>query len=327
MAVFFAANAFWWAYRAGATISRAYLNWEAGRRGTTLEAAFESARFRASRGQLSGDQVLLLRFVESNNRWAWTDSQSFALDTSAFATAGLGLLAKVGLGNRILTVLGIKHAPTAGVIIDGMIDAVGSMLTGGEGRLPGVGDTLKAALEVLRGVQQTDLVKHGTAVVTATVKLGSLIQPFLGAPVSPLRAVAAIPAIINAGAKLFGAILGLWGVVEPLLPEPKPKPATGMRGDPPLTDPVFRNALAEIEEEPPAPPPPPPADPVDVILPDRVGRKIGGIGVTIFPDGDPAIDSRDRTAFVRMFSNSFGGTGGSLRALKEDRAGTIFPFG
>ncbi len=251
MPVFFAANAFWWAYRAGATISRAYLNWEAGRRGTTVEAAFEQARFRAARGQLSTDEVLLLRFVQFNDRFKWTDPQDFALDTSAVATAGLGMLAKVGLGNRILTTFGVKNAPTAGVIIDGIIDAVGAMLTGGKSPFPGVGDIVKAALEVLTGAQQTDLVKRGTAVVAATVKFGKLIQPFLGGPVSPLALVTAVPAIVKAAVDLFGSLLGLWGVVEESLPEPKP--GRGMRGDPPLTDPVFRNALAAIERKAPRP--------------------------------------------------------------------------
>lgn len=330
MAAWFAANALWWGYRAGATISRVMLDHFAAQRGMTLEEGFANARLKAQFGQISGDELNLVRFVEFNDKWRWTSAKDFALDTSAMATAGLGLLAKVGLGNRVLAVLGVKSAPTAGVLIDGIIDAVGALLTGGKAGVPGVGDILQGALEVLTGVQQTAAVKHGTNVVNATVKLGNLIGPFLGKPLTAPGLLTTGGAIIGAGAQLLASIVGLWGAVEEHLPErPLLRPAE-----------PGRNLMRELRDAgaPRATGPSefwltPPADPVDIILPGP-GRRGGGGLPPILPDIPPFFrdpppdpDPDARRDFVRMFSNSFGGMGGSLRALKDQKAGRTFPFG
>ena len=239
MAVFFVANALWWAYRAGATISRAYLDWEAARNNTTLDLAFRRAKGR----EMDAKSRALLDFVQFNNQFAWTSVQEAAIDTAAVATAGLGLAAKIGLGKRVAAVLGIKSAGVSGALIDGLIDFTGAILTGQatnplkaiESLLELIGRSEKALKPVTGALQK---------VVSATATLGLIISPFLAKP-GPGTIIAlatALPKAIDAVADLFGAIMSLWGVVEPLLPEP----GTGVLPGPILPlDPAFRNALLD----------------------------------------------------------------------------------
>ena len=223
--IFFFLNAVWWAYRAAATVSKGYLDFLAAENRTTLDLAFTRAFARErERGVLGAGNVALLQFVQFNNKWAWDNPTDFAIDTAAVGTAGLGLLTKTSLGKRVLTVMGVKHAVPLGAIIDGVIDFVGVMISPGANP----GDALKKLLGIIsrtqKGVDPT--LDAFNNVVRATTGLGQIIAPLVGSgiptgPVGIFRIVAQAPAILNGVTNVFASLLGLWGAVEPFIPQAK----------------------------------------------------------------------------------------------------------
>ena len=247
MAILFLANALFWGYRAGATLARAYLGWEAERRGTTLDIAFQRAERRRARGEFSDLEAGLLDFVKFNDAWAWESLQDFAIDTSAVATAGAGLAAKLGLGKRLAAVLGVKSAPLTGTIIDAVLDLVGSTIGGN------IVNPAGRIKEILNLIAKTEgavgaLAKVGGNLVNATVKLGAVIGPLLGPTPGgvigkALQVGIAAPNILNAAVDVFASIMGFWAVAEPLLPE---IPAKSI--DLPI-DPQFRAAVEEFNKK------------------------------------------------------------------------------
>ena len=283
--------------------------------------------------------------MEFNNRFAWTSAQEAAIDTAAVATAGLGLAAKIGLGKRIATVLGIKSAGVSGALIDGLIDFSGALLTGQ------ASNPVKAIGNLLDLIGRTEgalkpVTKALQTIVSSTAILGSIISPFLGvgtAPPSRILVLTAIPKAVQAVTDLFGAIMSLWGVVEPLLPEPGTGPIT--RPILPL-DPAFRNALLDVEakerkrrpfrakvprprtrarfdpetrrELPPEEPAPIPQDILEVLADLPPGRRPDGIEIIQPPIPGPPEPQRRQNpgVFFRRFRN---GTGGLdlLRIIKE----------
>ena len=237
MALFFFLNAIWWAYRASATVSKGYLDYLAAERGTTLDLAFRRAETRIT----DPTAKALLAFVKFNNKWAWTDSTEFAIDTAAVGTAGLGLAAKVGLGKRVLTVMGVKHAVPLGAIIDGIIDFVGVMIKPGASPESALKRLLGIISKTQRGVDPT--LDAFNNVLRATVGLGQIIEPLVGAGIPSsgvglFRIIAKAPQILNGVTNVFASLLGLWGVVEPLIPE------LGKAALP--TDPAFRDAVRKF---------------------------------------------------------------------------------
>lgn len=295
MTVLFAANALWWAYRVGATIARGYLGWEAARRGTTLERAF----LRAEKRDLSGAERALVDFVKFNDQFAWTTIKDVIIDTSAVATAGAGLLAKLGLGKRIAAVGLVKTAGISGALIDGLIDFTGSVLRGGLNPADAITDVLNLAGRTQKAIQP--ITNAGEAVVDATVKLGSIIAPFLSPQARVFPLLAAVPTIINAGVDLFASVFSFWGVVEPVIEDlGGRRPPAGVGGTLPAVDPVFREALRrqgeEARVEPPKKPPRPPREKGD--------RPTGGLPTRI--DGRQFLNApevpHDRQMFFRRFS-------------------------
>ena len=242
MALFFLLNAIWWGYRAGATISKGYLEHLAVQNRTTLDLAFERAfRREEARGVLGAGNIALLKFVQFNNEWAWKDAQSFAIDSAAVGTAGLGLAAKVGLGKRVLAVMGVKHAAPLGIIVDGVIDFLGVMIQPGANPDTAIKRLLNIIGKTQKGVDPT--VDAFNNVLRATVGLGTIIEPLvgLGVPTGPLgvfRIIAKAPQILNGVTNVFASLLGLWGVVEPLIPE------VGKTVLP--VDPAFRDAVRKF---------------------------------------------------------------------------------
>ena len=232
-------NAAWWSYRAAATVSKAWLDQRAAQEGTTLDLAFQRAFAREPVGSFNHN---LLRFVAFNNSWAWTDATEFAIDTAAVGTAGLGLKAKVGLGKRVLAVMGVKQAVPLGAIIDGIIDFVGVMIS------PGVKPetALKKLLNIIertqKGVDPT--VDAFNNVLRATLGLGQIIEPIVkgGIPTTPLgifRLAVAAPQILSGVTNVFSSLLGLWGAVEPLIPELPGRTVLPV-------DPQFRDAVRKF---------------------------------------------------------------------------------
>ena len=237
MALFFFLNAAWWAYRAAATVSKGYLDHLAAERGTTLDLAFKRSETRIT----DPTAKALLAFVKFNNQWAWTDAQSFAIDTAAVGTAGLGLLTKTNLGKRVLTVMGVKHAAPLGAIIDGIIDFVGVMIKPGASPESALKRLLGIISKTQKGVDPT--IDAFNNVLRATVGLATIIEPLVGAGIPSsgvgiFRVIVKAPQILNGVTNVFASLLGLWGVVEPLIPE------LGHAALP--TDPAFRDAVRKF---------------------------------------------------------------------------------
>ena len=352
MSIFFLANALWWGYRAGATIARGYLDWEAARNNTTLDQAFRNYRRRGGEGAL---QDRLIDFVQFNNQYAWTDPQQFAIDSAAVATAGLGLAAKIGLGKRIAAVMGVKQAAGLGTLIDGVIDFTGALFTGGLNPSDQVTAFLRLISTTKKGINPVlDAVIN---VVRASTRLTSIVAPILqrGIPDSPAgfaRIIVKAPAILAGITNLFGALVGFWAVAEPLLPEipsgrltipldPQFRDAArrqvlpldpGLRGEKdrpePEADPfsrqrketrdVLEDLLKKRElptiHDPPTDPGPPP--PVPGVLDPTL---IPGGGVLLPPVGmvakrSPGDKGPARVVFTRHFLNS---NATDLRAIIE----------
>ena len=317
MSVFFLANALWWGYRAGATIARGFLDSQAAQAGTTLDAAFRNAEERGARGELNQFEQSLIGFVRFNNQYAWTDPAEFAVDTAAVGTAGLGLVAKIGLGKRIATVAGVKAAVPAGNLIDALIDFTGGVLTGSL-QTPNPADLVRDLFALGRRTEGAvgPVIGAGGKVLEATTGLARVIAPFLGAPLTPatgLKALVALPAAVKAGTDLLGSILNLWSVAEPLIPEiPLAREALPLdpafrnalkppRAPLPL-DPAFRNALENaLPEVTPDLPPPPPAEPPPVE-----------------PEPLPPVVARvNRPEFIRRFSGGLTDFRRIIAELKE----------
>lgn len=335
MAAWFAIQALWWGYRAGATLGRGYLDWQAAQHGTTLEEGFKNAKLKAQFGQLNAFEAALVQFVEFNNRFAWTDFVDFAVDTSAVATAGAGLAAKIGLGKRIATVLGVKAAGPEGVFIDAMIDVVGSLLQGGKTGIPGnpVG-AVKGLMNLFAktGSELAPVVKAAEGILTATSALGSIVTPFLGIRDIPSavgavpQLVTALPRAIDALTNLVGSIFNFWGQVEPLLPERPPLGEPGsrnllreLRGDVPRPREVW---LTPLSGDPPPTPeggfkPPPGVDYEEWLhggmLPKDI-RKF--IPIIVPPPPIGPVTDEDRLQFSRRARNS-GGASDLRRILEE----------
>jgi len=241
VSILFAANALWWGYRMGATLARAYLGFRAQEAGTTLPEAFKDAERRQARGEFDAQSRALFAFVKFNDQWAWEDFRSFSIDTAAVATAGLGLAAKIGLGKRIAAVFGVKQVDLGGAVIDSMIDFAGALFSGK------VQNPVNLIGEVFSFIAKSredlaPIFNAGNRVVDASVAVGAAIGGILDPKLlTPIALGKAIPAVID----LFGAILGLWGVIEPALP----KPGTTLPGavsTPLPLDPAFRNALRDV---------------------------------------------------------------------------------
>jgi len=185
--------------------------------------------------------------VQFNDRWAWENVQDFAIDTAAVATAGLGLKAKIGLGKRIATVFGVKHAALGGNVIDGLIDLTGALFSGSGFTTPTqlIGDILTFAAKSRKDL--AGLFNAGNAVVDASVRLGTAIGGILDPLAKPTDIIlkpVAIGKAIQAGVDLLAALMGFWGVLEPVLPKPGETLTGG--GAPLPLDPAFRNALLDV---------------------------------------------------------------------------------
>ncbi len=189
-----------------------------------------------------------MNFVEFTDGYKWTDLQDFTIDTSAVATAGLGLVAKIGLGKRVATVLGIKQAGVAGNLIDGLLDFTGSVFRGSAtsaGLQGALLDLFKLA-EKTEGALQP-LFKAGENVIRASTAFAAVAAPLLGPVTTPAGALARIargliaaPALLEAGVNLLGALTGFWGVAQPLLPEIPAKPGNV------FLDPQFHDAAEKF---------------------------------------------------------------------------------
>ena len=278
MSIFFLANALWWGYRAGATIARGYLDWEAARNNTTLDQAFKNYRRRGGAGPV---QDRLIDFVQFNDQFAWTDPQQFAIDSAAVATAGLGLAAKIGLGKRIATVMGVKQAVGLGALIDGVIDFMGALFSStikGGGTI-NPSDQIGALLSLIAGTKKgiDPLLDSVINVVRASTGLTAIVAPILqkGIPTTPAgfaRVIVKAPAILAGITNLFGALVGFWAVAEPLIPDLSRRPL-------PL-DPQFRDAALRQ------------------VLPLDPGLRRGLEEKTIGPEPDPFQEKRDATRRV-----------------------------
>ena len=273
MSIFFLANALWWGYRAGATIARGYLDWEAARNNTTLDVAFANYRRRGGEGVL---QDRLIDFVQFNNQFAWTDPQQFAIDSAAVATAGLGLAAKIGLGKRIAAVMGVKNAVGLGTLIDGVIDFTGALFAGGLDPSDQVTAFLRLISTTKKGINP--VLDSVINVVRASTGLTAIVAPILqrGIPTTPAgfaRVIVKAPAILAGITNLFGALVGFWAVAEPLIPDLSRRPDI-------LLDPQFRDAALRQ------------------VLPLDPGLRRGLEEDTIGPEPDPFQEKRDATRRV-----------------------------
>ncbi len=137
--------------------------------------------------------------------------------------------------------MGVKHAVPLGVIIDGVIDFLGVMITPGKDPETALNKLFRIITNTRKGVDPT--LDAFNNVVRATVGLGSIIEPIVGAgiPTSPLgvfRIIAKAPQILNGVTNVFASLLGLWGVIEPLIPE--------VGGTALPVDPAFRNQVRKF---------------------------------------------------------------------------------
>lgn len=261
MGIVFAANAIWWAFKASSTISKGYLDWEASRRGTTLDNAFEGYWRARGRGEtrtslggfpgkvpFAADAVVW--FTQMTSGFAWKSVREAAIDTAAVGTAGFGLGMKWSLGRRIAATLGIKQSVLGGTIIDAVIDMTGAMLTrSNKGGTLNPAVVVNGILEVIAGNRE-DLAQATQAaqgVLRASVGLSAAIQPFIGAfqgggAAGAIGALAAAPGVFAAGVNVFASLLGFWNTVEPMLPETPAKPKTKTI----VTDPGLRNAYRSV---------------------------------------------------------------------------------
>lgn len=257
MAILFAANAIWWAFRTSNTLTGAWLDSLAADRGTTVENAFEGYWRAKARGEdratylgIHGTTAdALVWFVQFGYGRRYTKLSDFLIDTAAVGTTGLGLAAKRGLGERILATLGVRTAETSGSIIDGIIDMVGGFVSGSGSA--NIGDILKSVFDLAKLFEEeTDPVtKAAAGLIASTAQLTGIIAPILSGGVNfgtAVRALVAIPNIFAAAVNVFGAVLGFLGVVNDALPEDsKPKVKTI------VTDPQFRAAVEAAKKKVP----------------------------------------------------------------------------
>ena len=137
--------------------------------------------------------------------------------------------------------MGVKQAAPLGAIIDGIIDFVGVMISPGAKPETALKRLLNIISHTQKGVDPT--VDAFNNVLRATVGLGQIIEPLVGqgVPTGPLgvfRIISKAPQILNGVTNVFASLLGLWGAVEPFIPD--------VRRQLLPTDPRFRDAVRKF---------------------------------------------------------------------------------
>ena len=134
--------------------------------------------------------------------------------------------------------MGVKQAVPLGAIVDGIIDFVGVMISPGANPQDAIKKLLGIITKTRKGVDPT--LDAFNNVVRATLGLGQIIEPAIGSGFTPLglfRLAAKAPQILAGVTNVFASLLGLWGAVEPFIPQAKPVLPV---------DPAFRNQVRKF---------------------------------------------------------------------------------